>query len=406
MNYSLQYIRIEFKRAVRAFLSGLATLIIISAITVGSAAALYALLQSLGVSEPVKVAVSVPGNGSMSRMAIRFLEGMDSIKAVCEFELTDEAYAREGVYEGLYGAAIVLPENFYEGVNTGINPPALIIIPSDMSDDVKSFGELLETAASLVDTVEGGIYAVTDAGFAYGMKVSRTDMENYLTDIAFDTLLKRTKFFDESFETSLDVSGLVSYYAVCAGLLIVMVTCTGFGYLYSKRSKCVEFSLRRIGLGPVKTGFVKLLVEMCQLLLIFTIYLLFLKLFSHILISRESEALILSGESVLEACGILSGFKNVIPVLFCICGFSHFVYCLFRGREDSGLILLIVFMIMLVLGGCIVPSVFLPDAAAGVGRYMPAALWRDDIFNGGMLRETVTGAVLFAIGEVLSWLNT
>ena len=154
MNYSLQYIRIEFKRAVRAFLSGLATLIIISAITVGSAAALYALLQSLGVSEPVKVAVSVPGDGSMSRMAIRFLEGMDSIKAVCEFELTDEADAREGVYEGLYGAAIVLPENFYEGVNTGINPPALIIIPSDMSDDVKSFGELLETAASLVDTVE------------------------------------------------------------------------------------------------------------------------------------------------------------------------------------------------------------------------------------------------------------
>ena len=366
MNYSLQYIRIEFKRAVRAFLSGLATLIIISAITVGSAAALYALLQSLGVSEPVKVAVSVPGDGSMSRMAIRFLEGMDSIKAVCEFELTDEAYAREGVYEGLYGAAIVLPENFYEGVNTGINPPALIIIPSDMSDVVKSFGELLETAASLVDTVEGGIYAVTDAGFAYGMKVSRTDMENYLTDIAFDTLLKRTKFFDESFETSLDVSGLVSYYAVCAGLLIVMVTCTGFGYLYSKRSKCVEFSLRRIGLGPVKTGFVKLLVEMCQLLLIFTIYLLVLKLFSHILISRESEALILSGESVLEACGILSGFKNVIPVLFCICGFSQFVYCLFRGREDSGLILLIVFMIMLIVGGCIVPSVFPPCLLAAV----------------------------------------
>jgi len=406
MNYSLQYIRIEFKRSVRAFLSGLATLVIISAITVGSAAALYALLQSLGVSEPVRVAVSVPGDGSMSKMAIRLLEGMDSIKAVCEFELTNETDATGGVYEGRYGAAIILPENFYNDVNTGVNTPALILIPSDMSDGVKSFGELLETAVSLVDTVEGGIYAVTDAGFVYGMKVSRTDMENYLTNIAFDTLLKRTKFFSESFESSLDVNGLISYYAVCAGLLIVMINCTGFGYLYSKRSKCVEYSLRRIGLGPVKTGFVKLLAEMCQLVIIFTIYLLALKLFSHILVLRESEALILSGESLLEACGILSGFKNVIPVLFCICGFSHFVYCLFRGREDSGLILLIVFMIMLVLGGCIVPSVFLPDAAEHIGRFMPAALWRDDIFNGGAVRELIIGAVLFAAGEVLSWLNT
>ena len=165
MNYSLQYIRIEFKRAVRAFLSGLATLIIISAITVGSAAALYTLLQSLGISEPVKVAVSVPGDGSMSKMAIRLLEGMDSIKAVCEFELTDEADAREGMYDGRFGAAIVLPENFYEGVNYGINPPALILIPSDITPGVRNFGELLETATSLVDTVEGGIYAVTDAGF-------------------------------------------------------------------------------------------------------------------------------------------------------------------------------------------------------------------------------------------------
>ena len=188
--------------------------------------------------------------------------------------------------------------------------------------------------------------------------------------------------------------------------MIVMITCTGFGYLYSKRSKSVEHSLRRIGLGPVQTGFVKLLVEMCQLVLIFTIYLLVLKLFSHILISRESEALILSGGSVLEACEILSGFKNVIPVLFCICGFSHFIYCLFRGREDSGLILLIIFMIMLVLGGCIVPSVFLPDSIESLGAYLPAALWRNDIFTGGLARELIMGVLFFAGGEAVTCLYT
>ena len=189
MNYSLQYIRIELKRAAHALMSGMVTLIIISVITLGSAAALYTLLQSLGISEPVKIAVSTPGEGNMAKLAIRLLKGMDSIKVVCEFELADEEDAREGVYNGKYGAAIILPENFYEGVNTGVNPPALILIPEEMTDGLKSFGDLLEASVSLVDTVEGGIYAVSDAYYTYGMYVSKTDMENYLTNLSFDTLL-------------------------------------------------------------------------------------------------------------------------------------------------------------------------------------------------------------------------
>ena len=100
MNYSFQYMRIEFKRAVHAFMSGMVTLIIISAITVGSAAALYALLQSLGVSEPVLIAVSMDDDDSMSEIVLRLLEGMDSISAVCELELTDPDDARAGVLEG------------------------------------------------------------------------------------------------------------------------------------------------------------------------------------------------------------------------------------------------------------------------------------------------------------------
>ena len=406
MNYSLQYIRIEFKRAIHALLSGMVTLIIITAITVGSAAALYTLLQSLGVSEPVKVAVSVPGDGSLSKMAIRFLEGMDSISAVCEFELTDEDGARRGVVDGTYASAIILPENFYEGVNTGINPPALILLPEDMSDGVKSFSGLLETSVSLVDTVEGGIYAVTDAYYTYGMNVSRQDMENYLTGIAFDTLLGRTKLFSEDFETSLDVDDLISYYTVGACLLIVMVTCTGFGYLYSRRTRTVEFSLRRNGLGPVKTGLIRFVMMMFQLVVITGLFAAMVRIASYYLEKNDNEMLKLASSSLSDACSILISPVNVLPVLFCICGFAHLVYSLMKGREDTGLILLIMFMIMLIVGGCIVPSVFLPEKAVAVGEHLPAYIWREDMFSGGMLRELVMGTLFFAGGEVLSWVHT
>ncbi len=406
MNYSLQYIRIELKRAAHALMSGMVTLIIISVITLGSAAALYTLLQSLGISEPVKIAVSTPGEGNMAKLAIKLLKGMDSIKVVCEFELTDEQDAREGVYNGTYGAAIVLPRDFYEGVNTGVNPPALILIPEEMTEGLRNFGDLLEASVSLVDTVEGGIYAVSDAYYTYGMYVSKADMENYLTNLSFDTLLNRTKFFDEELESSLDVDDLISYAVVSACLLILMVTCTGFGYLYTKRSRSVEYLLKRNGIGPVKKGFVRLFVMMLQLLAIYLVFMLVVMIASHIMVSSDNEAIVLAGKSLAEALDVLKAFGNVIPVLFCICGFTHLVYSLLGSREDSGLILLIVFMIMLIVGGCIVPSVFLPDSIENLGAYLPAALWRNDIFSGGPFREIVMGTLLFAGGEGITCLYT
>ena len=406
MNYSLQYIRIELKRAAHAMMSGMVTLIIISVITLGSAAALYTLLQSLGISEPVKIAVSAPGDGSLSKVAIRLLQGMDSIKVVCEFELTDEQSAREGVYDGTFGAAIVLPENFYEGVNTGVNPPALILVPENMTEGLKSFGDLLEASVSLVDTVEGGIYAVSDAYRVYGMYVSKTDMENYLTNLSFDILLSRIKFFDDQLESSLDVDDLISYAVVSACLLILMVTCTGFGYLYSKRTRSVEYLLKRNGIGPVKKGFVRLFAMMLQLVVIYLLFTIVVYLASRFMASSESGALVLAGSSLEEALDVLKSFGNVIPVLFCMCGFTHLIYSLLGSREDSGLILLIVFMIMLIVGGCIVPSVFLPDSVERFGAYLPAALWRNDIFTGGLTRELIMGALFFAGGEGATCLYT
>jgi len=254
--------------------------------------------------------------------------------------------------------------------------------------------------------VEGGIYAVTDAYFVYGMNVSKQDMENYLTGIAFDTLLGRTKLFSEDFETSLDVDNLISYYTVSACLLIVMVTCTGFGYLYSRRTRTVEFSLRRNGLGPVKTGLIRFMMMMFELVVITAAFTLVVRVASYFLEKYDNEMLKLAASSLADSCRILISPANVLPVLFCICGFTHMVYSLMKGREDTGLILLILFMIMLIVGGCIVPSVFLPDRAVMIGEHLPAYIWREDIFSGGVVRELIMGTLFFAGGEVLSWVYT
>jgi len=406
MNYSLQYMRIEIKRAARAFMSGLISLIIISLITIGSAAALFVLLQSLGVSEPIKVAIASEDEEAVPQMALRLMEGMDSVKSVCEFEMTDVSTARNGVSDGTYGAAVLLPYDFYNDVNTGINTPAVVLIPEDMTGGIRNFGELIETGVSFIDTVEGGIYAVTDAYLVYDVKVSRTDMENYLTSLSFDILLKRTKIFNEEFDSSFDTGGLISYYMVCALLLIILFSCTGFGYLYSRRSSAVEYNFRRVGLGPVKTGFVKFFIMFVQLSAVSFLYCLAVAVMRNIFLKSENELLSGLGMQLDNASGTLGNVLYILPVILCICGFAHMFFSLLKGREDAGLLLLIVFIVMLVLGGCVVPQVFLPDVAAKAGNYLPAAMWRNDIFAGGVLREIMLGILFFGTGEVLSWAYT
>ncbi len=405
MNYSLQYIRIEFKRAVHAFVSGMVTLIIISVITAGSAAALYALLQSLGISDPVRIALCT-SEESMPPVMIRFIQNLDSVKAVCKLEETDEESARQGVKDGTYGAAVILPANFYEDVNTGVNTPARILIPSNAGSEVRSFGELMESVVSMVDTVEGGIYAVTDGYIEYGMMVSRGDMENYLTGLSYDLLMARTTFFKESFEDAFDVKGLVSYMTVCSCLLINMVLCTGFGYMYSKRTRTVNGLLVRNGLSGTKTGMIRFLIMFFQLILITVICAGIIKVISAKLYLADNEIFVLASEDLAESSKLLLNPVYVLPVLFCICAFTHLIFSMFRGREDSGLILLIVFMIMLIVSGCIVPSVFLPEKAAAIGKYLPAAMWRKDVFFGNAVRELIIGLAFLIGGEVLTWLYT
>mgnify|MGYP002852450786 CR=1 FL=1 len=405
MNYFLQYTRIEFKRAAMAFVSGLASLIIISTIVIGSAVALFALLQSLSVSNPISVAIA-SDDDSLPDFALRLARSMDSVKAVCEFELTDSESARKGLTEGKYGAAILLPGDFYNDVNTGINTPATMLVPKNMTGGIRNFGELLETGVSFIDTVEGGIYAVTDAGLIYGMKVSRQDMENYLTDIAFDTILKRTGIFSEEFDSTFDTAGLISYYVVCAFLLIILFSCTGFGYLYSKRSQSVEYNFKRIGLGHFKTGVVKFIIIFLQLSLLSALYILLLKLMLNIVSVTENDMIRGFAPQLESALISLNNIFYILPVLFSICGFVHFIFCLSHGREDAGLLLLILFVIMLIVGGCIVPSIFLPEQVRSFGTHFPVSMWRNGLFNGDVFKEMISGVVYYILGEVCVWAYT
>ncbi len=178
------------------------------------------------------------------------------------------------------------------------------------------------------------------------------------------------------------------------------------GYLVLTLLLALFMTTKIHDIGPLIWERFRFVMMMFQLVVITGLFAAMVRIASYYLEKNDNEMLKLASSSLSDACSILISPVNVLPVLFCICGFAHLVYSLMKGREDTGLILLIMFMIMLIVGGCIVPSVFLPEKAVAVGEHLPAYIWREDMFSGGMLRELVMGTLFFAGGEVLSWVHT
>ena len=148
------YFKLEFKKSIKVLKkSVLSMALMLVVLGLGVAAVSTVLLQSQ-VFQIVNVALVVPEGEKMTRMAVRFIEGMDSVKSVCKFEYMEKDAAIKAMQEGTVQAVIDLPENFYEDVDSGINTPANIYVPKESALHVELFKELLSDGVSILQTAE------------------------------------------------------------------------------------------------------------------------------------------------------------------------------------------------------------------------------------------------------------
>ena len=395
------YLLLEYKKSIRVLPKTFgSTLLALGLMLAGVWLVSYFAFQS-HVFAKVNVAIVVPEEQSEVRTILQLAQTMESVESVCNFVYQEEAEAMEQLVQGQVSAAIILPEHFYEDIDSGYNTPLTVYVSEDAALNQLVFQELLTDGVSLLRTAESGVYSMLHTARIYSAKMNGKEIGDYIAGVYLNEAFRRNEIFEESVYSSFGEVNLYQYYFVAALNMILLMFGMNFGFLYRERSRTVEEQLKTAGIGAGRIALVKIAVMSALLwavgLIVYAVGLILSKGFKWNILfwdGRAPLALLLLSVSVAA--------------------YLHMLYA-FAGRSGRGAFL--VFAVnggMILCSGAVIPAVYLPKAAAFAGKFLPLCLWNQYaaeafLINGSA--ETifcllVMTAMMMGIGVAASWKNT
>ncbi len=369
MSYLRQYCRIERRHMARAVLHGLLAAALVVVLVTFLLYGVSTAVQKRADREKITAAMVFPDNdqGKTLRELSEIIQNQKSINNFC------------------VQAVIVFGETFLSDVMTGVNSPAVVYLPEDAALDTQEFRELVQDGVSLIGTGEAGIYSGEQLADVLTLRVELSALDDVLTErFAMEALSRGSRFASE-YVSAFGEEEPEQYYA--ASLLSVLLLMMGllFSGLYGEQDRTVRKCLRRLDIGAVKTGSVRVLFMSLALWITAAAAVLVFSLFTGI-IGRGTGAL---PDLLLYRIFLL------YPLCFSLSGFFHFVYGLARGDGSGAMLMLLLDVGMIFLAGCILPAAFLPGPAASAGKVLPMRVWRESA--GEILYGTLDGRNLFLL---------
>lgn len=365
--YLLQYIRIEYKRMLSSFGQMLISILLMSVIIGIGTAGIGFVMTHLADYEKVTVAMVLPEGeeGSTLKSLSSLIQMQESVSDIANFTYLSEEDARKGIKDGSIQAAIILGDTFINDIMTGINTPAIVLLPAKTELNTDVFHEEVRNGISLIRTGEAGIYAVTDIWInGYSMVISRSDMENLLTDLFTINALDRNSVISDTSVSAFGESSIMQYYIASGFALILLFFGLIFGNMYAGNDITVRKKLRVNGIGPVTAGIVRLLVM--------TTFIFSISIIAISILMIYTNAAGISTGIYFETQVIL----GLLLLSFSLSGFFHFIYSLSDIEAQNAMILILVAILMAFSSGCIFPMAFLPDVFQKIGMFMPLRIWR------------------------------
>lgn len=310
----------------------------------------YAGVKSLGSGNHLffKVAVILPENDALVSIGFGMLAEMDSLKNYCEFITTDEETAEEMLRQGEVYGIVYIPDGFVEDVLSGRNTPAKITLPDNPGIETVIFRSVLNAGSSTLAYVQSGIYAMNDAYAEFGMSDLAPAATDKMNDDYIRFVFNRGSIFDIQTTSATGALTQTQFYT-CSGIIIVMLF-SGFllGGFSAQEENGLTVMLKRAGIGRIY----------CHTCCTLTVSLVCTCIFA----------------AALAALGLIS-FTSVlccfIGLTVCI-SYIFFIYELAGNGLYGMLLLLCCNVLMAYCSGLILPTAYLPKAAAYIGRALPA----------------------------------
>lgn len=353
------YFLLELKKDIRMLPWFFGSILLLMVLVFSGTLAISQVFLKGQVFDAITVDMAVSDHETKVKLIADVLSSMESVKNICRFQYTTEEEARAHLKRGESDAAIIIRDDFYKDMETGKNTPAVILFPVNDTFETRMFRQLITDGVSLIQTTEAAVYAATDAGKTYGLKVSRKEMEDLIFFSYIEKAFFRGEIFQKHVVSATGEYGVISYYGI-SGMMICLLMCgLNFSFMYGKQEDVIAEKLRVYGIGAVPSSAVKLLTAGLILWMISLILLCFLQMAGKLLGFWDLKL----GQAMI----------GMLPVSLSISSIFHVVYT--YGRQGGGVVLFFINIGMILCSGALIPVRYLPKALQTAGTIMPLSYW-------------------------------
>lgn len=382
MKTLLSYYSFEIRRAFRSFGRLILVTLLLAAICAGLAtAALHDSRQEAPASR-FHVAVAIPPNAGIHYgLALGVVTQMDSFQSMCTVSRVDsEEEAQAMLDAGTAQAAVIIPEGLIHGILHGTNIPARIIYPSDLSVESVLFRNMVDSLAHMLGTSQAGVYALYDIYAEHGADDDAQNAGNSaLNSIYIDMVLDRSGIFTA--QSLVFEQAAASWLPFVSGALTLLLLLTGIclcGYLAPKKT-VVSQALSRVRVSSLIDCTASVIGAWCVQFCLFLI---------------PAAAILLAN----PAAGLFPGMNGTLLLSLVVCvlfasSLQLFVCRVCKIREASIIVLFFLSLLLVFLGGGLLPMAFLPSFCRPLSRLNPAS-WMQSLLSAGLSGTVDTASML------------
>ena len=372
MGRKVQYLYVEMKKTIgmfpRMLLQAILLMILIGVIAFCGVKSMER--EPLAVS--VNIGVVVREDNRMTRLALNYVENMESVSQLCSFVQVSEEEGLQMLEQGELAALVVLPEQLVEGIMNGQNPSVDVVFPENARLEAMLFRELTESGAGLLRVAQAQIYGAVDTAREYGLteelSVMEADIDSYNLAFALD----RMAVFDAEEVSATGRMSVLQYYVASGVILFLLLSGMAAYPVMQREPAAFRRQLMRQGVGELWQFFCRWLCGfVCISLLAFVVWVAFQAAgFLAPEFKVQFTSTIVSGRNHIGV-GVRVGV--ILLIIVTAATFVYMIYSLAGSRTAGILLIFLVSVLMVYLSGGFVPSVLMPQAMQTVGEILPTS---------------------------------
>ena len=342
------------KKDILLFISDAKTLLVLAVLAILCVTGIFI---ARGASSPTNITVGVVDleqSGRSEMVKTYFAENEDFKSFITVTEGTEEEI-RELFDRGGLDFYFVIPENFTDEMIRMKNTPLKAVVNSTDKAKAAIYGALLESYSRYITSVEVNVESLTFSMREEGYDPSLIKEKN--VEISFDlvfTALGKDGFFERIPYDRMASLPLTDHYIYSVLILLVLYAgmLTGYAVLLERKSG-VRARLVSCGISPFRQIVSKVVVYGTLMTAAFIAVVSVMKAFGNIEFTFGAGVYLTL--MIYGSCIIFSITALVIR--------SRNGYCFFSNMT---------ILLMTVLGGGIIPVMYLPGALSSFAQYMPA----------------------------------